>query len=70
MERLNKATSECAKCEYYFNSVCIYQYECHKNGFPNSQISGVGEKQLRMARIELAKDYIAKALKLIEEVEK
>ena len=46
MERINRTTTGCASCDYYFYSHILDN-----------------------AKLALAKDYIAKALKLIEEIE-
>lgn len=68
MERINKTTTGCANCDYYFNGECTYYKKCHRVGLPNLN-QNKNSHILDNAKLALAKDYIAKALKLIEEIE-
>lgn len=67
MERINRTTTGCASCDYYFNGECTYYKMCNRLGLPNLN-QNKNSHILDKAKLALAKDYIAKALKLIEEI--
>lgn len=68
MERINKTTAVCANCDYYFNGECIIASKC--DGIPIKVKNIYQMRESDEAKLALAKDYIAKALKLIEEIER
>lgn len=68
MERINRTTAVCANCDYYFNGECTYPLQCMEQSIKIKFVPKVDEHA--KAKLALAKDYIAKALKLIEEIER
>ena len=67
MERINRTTTGCASCDYYFNGECTYPLQCMGHSIKIKFVPKVDEYD--KAKLALAKDYIAKALKLLEEIE-
>lgn len=68
MERINKTTTGCASCDYYFFGECTRPTQCDGRVVKFKHI--YKKDQYDKAKLALAKDYIAKALKLLEEIEK